>query len=298
MQASLMSSPNQIELSFDTTRKKNSHCTEDIPQTVEHLNISNRQNCLNKSIHSIRPIQSSDTNSNLLLSTNLRFGWKCISSPQLQLFNKPLFFLVCACLAGIAEGLVMTGISFSVLTSIEKQFGYTSSEVAFFLTTYEIAYGICGVFVGYIGHTHKPKCIGLGLLVLSAGAIILTIPKFISGTYEAGIERTSDFCHVENNIKENISCEGNDKWYYQFFFILGYVVMGIGSVPLYTLVPAHLEDVTNRGRSSLFMGIYYAFSAIGPAVGFIIAMPVLNKWVDLKQVSLIFSPFILRVDTK
>ena len=52
---------------------------------------------------------------------------------------------------------------------------------------------------------------------------------------------------------------------------------------LYVLGPAHLDEITDRGKNGLYVGIYYAAAAVGPALGFIIGLPILNTWVDLKQ---------------
>lgn len=46
--------------------------------------------------------------------------------------------------------------------------------------------------------------------------------------------------------------------------------MGCGAVPLWTLIPAHLEEVTERRWSSVYMSVYYGINAVGPAVGFLV----------------------------
>lgn len=227
-------------------------------------------------------------NSEVLYNPTLRFGWKCLSPKFFQLINRPAFFLFFLCFGGIAQGFVVTGIAFTVLTSIEKQFGLKSSEVALFGTAYDTAYGVCCIFVGYIGHAHKPRCIGWGLVVMVMGSILLSIPKFAIGTYYAGVARTTDYCQ-KNVTSTDVTCSSPQEWYYEFMFILGNVLLGIGATPLYTLAPAHIDEVTRRGQGSLFMGIYYAACAIGPALGFIIGMPVLNAWVDIVQVSIFLN---------
>ena len=68
---------------------------------------------------------------------------------------------------------------------------------------------------------------------------------------------------------------------YRVIFILGFILMGCGSVPLWTLVPAHLEEVTERKWSSIYMAVYYCVNAVGPAIGFLVGKPILSKWVDL-----------------
>ena len=103
----------------------------------------------------------------LALDHSLRFGWGRISGEWLQRFNKPLYFLLCAAFAVFSEGFVVVGIAFGAITSIERQFGYTSSEVAMFTLAYEVAVGVVGVFLGYLGNIHRPRCISLSLIVMA-----------------------------------------------------------------------------------------------------------------------------------
>ena len=213
------------------------------------------------------------------------FGWKCRSFQMCNIFNKLACFLFFLCLSGIAQGLIVTGSTHIVLTSIEKQFGLKSSEVALFGTAYNTAYGICCVFVGYLGHSHKPRCLGWGMLLMAIGAVLLSVPKYIIGTYRAGLEQTSDFCsNTTLTGTAQLACRAPKEWYYEFIFVVGNILLGIGATPLYTLAPAHIDEVSSRAQGSLYMGIYYAACGIGPALGYIIGMPILDKWVDLEQV--------------
>ena len=70
---------------------------------------------------------------------------------------------------------------------------------------------------------------------------------------------------------------------YRVIFILGFILMGCGSVTLWTLVPAHLEEITERRWSSVYMAVYYSANAFGPAIGFLVGKPILSKWVDLGE---------------
>ena len=101
------------------------------------------------------------------LDNNFRFGWGRISGERLQRFNKPLYFLISSAFAVFCEGFVVVGISHGAITSIERQFGYTSSEVAMFTLASEATIGVVSVFLGYFGNIHKPRCIALSLIVMA-----------------------------------------------------------------------------------------------------------------------------------
>lgn len=216
--------------------------------------------------------------------SDFKYGWGLVTSKFLQKFNKPIFFLLVLCSAGLAQGLLITGVSFTVITSIEKQFGLKSTEAGLFGTVYDIAFGVCCLFAGYLGHKHKPRFIGLGLLLLSIGAIVFTIPKYLIGPYVAGVERDEDFCSI-GHLHNLQHCKKTSEWVHNAFFFLAQILMGIGATPLYTLGPAHIDEITTRDDGSLYLGVFYAAAALGPGIGFVIGLPILNTWVDINQVS-------------
>jgi len=230
------------------------------------------------------PTKLQTTNSSSFQNPLYRYGWSRFAPKLLQFMNKPVWFLVFLCIAGIAQGLVVTGVAFTILTSIEKQFGFSSSHVALFGTVYDTAYGIFCVFVGYAGHKHKPRWLGLGLIIMAMGAVLTSVPKYIIGVYDVGTVRDTDFCHFSNNSTRTPECGGSAEWYYTLIFLLGNILIGTGATPLYVLGPAHLDEITSRGQNGLYSGIFYASAALGPALGFIIGLPILNTWVDITQV--------------
>ena len=108
------------------------------------------------------------------------------------------------------------------------------------------------------------------------------------GTYyvgdASGTER--EFCAMRNITTRVVSStsEKSSSVYLTVFFV-GFIVHGFGASVIWTLVPAHTEDVIDRTSSSVYIGIYQSISlAIAPAVGFLIGKPMLSQWVDIFQV--------------
>lgn len=211
------------------------------------------------------------------------YGWQCFTPNAIQRFNHPSFFLFCVCLGVIAQGLIVSGITLASLTAIEKQFGLKSSQVALFSTIYDTAYGVCSLFIGYLCTFHKPRFIGWGLVIMMFGAVLVSIPKFIIGPYTAGTDQFDDFCNNNGTVSNGDTCPPSQAWFYQLIFNLGFIIMGFGATPLYTLGPAHIDEVTSISKSSVYLGIFYAAAATGPAIGFITAMPVLDTWIELNN---------------
>ena len=238
-------------------------------------------------------IEPSLPNANLKKPTgSSRYGWGCITPKFLQFMNKPVVFLMLLSIAGAAQGLVVTGVSFTILTSIEKQFGFSSSHVGLFGTVYDGGFGVLCVIVGFLGHRNKPRWIGGGMIAMALGAALLSVPKYIIGGYQAGIERDTDFCQYPTGSKYMPECGGASPWYFTMIFLGGNLIMGIGATPLYVLGPAHIDEITTRGQNGLYNGVFAMSAALGPAIGFIIGLPILNTWVDIEEVWYCFSLFL------
>ena len=64
-------------------------------------------------------------------------------------------------------------------------------------------------------------------------------------------ETSDDFSHLTN------------------LFFLGQILHGVGSAPLWTIGVTYLDDNLPSSTSPLYVGIFYAFAVIGPAIGFL-----------------------------
>lgn len=114
----------------------------------------------------------------------------------------------------------------------------------------------------------------------------MTISHYVSRPYEAGIVLLTDTCRVNSSTRsDSTACLASsplDK--HIAIFIVGYALMGLGVTPLYSLGYAHIDDITPRGKNSMYLAIIGTVAAVGPAAGFVLANPLLNIFVDIKQV--------------
>ena len=215
----------------------------------------------------------------------MQYGWLSFRSSSLQFLNKPFWFLACLCALVVAQGMIITGVSSVILTSIEKRYGFTSTQAGALSSSYDTAYGVCCILVSYFGHLRKPKFLGVGAIILAIGCFFATVPHYLIGPYEAGVTQDTDLCHFNNGTSAFTSpkCR-NSSWYYLFIFCLAYLMMGVGATPIYTLGPSHIDESTKRGQNGVYLGIMYTFAALGPALGYGLGLPLLSTYVDIKQV--------------
>lgn len=215
-----------------------------------------------------------------------RYGWGKFTPNFLQRFNNTRSFLVLICVCTFGQGMVSIGMISTFLTTLEKRYEFKSTQVALLTTFADITAAIFCWSICYYGHRHRPRAIAFGFITLIFGIVITTVPQFISPPYVVGVERVTDACLARNTTAENSECQQRiDNRIYLFIFIIGRSIMALGPVPLYALGFAHIDETTDRGQNSLYIGIMEAFSALGPAAGFMLGKPILNIYVDIKQVS-------------
>lgn len=273
----------QYSLSVDNGEDDNDELTRD-HQDSETTKFFNNMDTNRTSITSkvASPTTTDDTR---------RYGWGCFKPDCLQFMNRPLVFMISLCIVVFGQGLSCTGINNTMITSIEKRYGFKTTEIGIFSTTFHASVGFFVSIVCYFGHSHRPRTLGLACLSIALGLSVLTIPHYMISKYEAGVALITDTCRVKSmnsTAPENTSiCEQTviDKSKYFGIFIIGYILMGLGVTPLYSLGYAHINDIVGRGKGSIYLGIVGTVASIGPAAGFMLANPIVNIFVDLVQVS-------------
>lgn len=84
-------------------------------------------------------------------------------------------------------GCMIGGITNTNIASLERRFGLNSSESAFVVVSYDIAFCIITIFVTYFGaQAHIPRLIAVGAGVFGLGALIYAMPHFLTPLYNYG----------------------------------------------------------------------------------------------------------------
>ena len=132
----------------------------------------------------------------------------------------------------------------------------------------------------------KPRWVAYGVLLLAVGAFIYAVPHFASGRYQPSGERAATaFCSVPASAF-NETCNqrrhqsNSELQNLKYIFIVGQVIMGLGSCPLFTLGVTFIDDIVDHHLQPFYTGIFYAFSGLGSALGFIVGGQLLRIYVD------------------
>lgn len=202
----------------------------------------------------------------------------------LQRFAKPKWFLVFQCWFVLAQGMIVSGFSGVVISSLERRFSLKTNEVGIIVSCYDISAAIMAVVVSYYGHHHKPKWLGIGAFILGIGCFLFALPHVLVGRYEPGSSITN-LCSSDS-FPANVVCK-SAIWYHIFVFVLAEFLIGVGATPVYILGTAFIDENVRHSTSGMFLGIMYAVATFGPAIGFLLGGEFLNIYVDIQQVSVV-----------
>lgn len=110
------------------------------------------------------------------------------------------------------------------------------------------------------------------------GSFVFSLPQFLFGAYRAEVGGTEvELCDADSHFPPDCSSANNTPL---FMFFLGNILIGIGASPLFTVGTGYLDDIIHPKYVSIHLGVFYAFSVIGPAIGYGLGGAFLSVYVD------------------
>ncbi|ELT88560.1 hypothetical protein CAPTEDRAFT_147857 [Capitella teleta] len=176
-------------------------------------------------------------------------------------------------------------------STIERRFDMQSSQVAWITSSYDMASGVLGIILGYLGgFFHKGKIMTFGAGCLALGSFIMFSPHLFVGNYKYGTSPEDSHCDLYGN-QTNTGCgTGSSVSNYIFVFVLGQMFHAIGGTAVFNTGLTILDDNVPNSDTALYVGIMHCFSALGPAVAFLAGGALLNLYVDIGRHSVSVSP--------
>ena len=167
-----------------------------------------------------------------------------------------------------------------VISTIEKRYRFSSLAASMIIAVYDLSVVVSVVFISYFGHkSHKPRWLGIALIIQGIGAFVFALPQFIFGEYEVGSGAQLRFESCDNGDAFSSSCSpANDIAY--SFFIFGNMLIGIGAAPLFTIGTSFIDDIVHPKFVSLHLGLFYMTAVVGPAIGYGLGGAFLSIYVD------------------
>ena len=191
--------------------------------------------------------------------------YKC-SPKWLQILNNPKMFLFSLSIFIVLQGSVATGFISVGLSSIERRYNLSSSLAAFAVISYELGVILTLPFSSYFGgRSHKPRVLGISLLILGIGCLVFASPQYFSGIYNVNSTSSAEIC--TNTSMFQPVC-GSPLIYFYPLFVIGNMIIGCGSSTLYTVGTGFIDDSTHPRFSSIYLSVFYTVAILGPALGF------------------------------
>uniref|UniRef100_H2Z5W6 Solute carrier organic anion transporter family member n=1 Tax=Ciona savignyi TaxID=51511 RepID=H2Z5W6_CIOSA len=214
------------------------------------------------------------------------YGWGIIQPRCLQhLMNNAKAFLVLLTLANIMQGVIINGLLKISITSIERRFNLLSSESGLIVSGYDIAGCLTLLPLSYLGGKgHKPRWIGIGLIITSIGSLVLALPHFLTGPYD--YKEGGSVGWLNDTLK---NCEMKQQIFGPYFsinqmkyvFLFGQLLAGIGCTPLAVLAVTFIDESVDPQIYPVYIGVYYMGSLLGPAFGFILGGQLLKIFTEI-----------------
>ncbi|XP_065898058.1 solute carrier organic anion transporter family member 4C1-like isoform X2 [Dysidea avara] len=196
----------------------------------------------------------------------------------LQIFAKPIVFLILLNIYCIVEGTIVSGLTSVVLSTLETRYKFSSIQLGMLSSAFDITVLVTVVFISYFGGTHKAKWLGAGVFIQGIGALLFASPQFITGDYDVGKDAnlTLEECRDQNDFSPE--CRKSDNIY--VLFIFANMVIAVGAAPLFTIGTSYIDDIVHPKRAPIWLGIFYTWAVVGPALGFGIGGGFLIVYVD------------------
>jgi sodium-independent organic anion transporter len=198
--------------------------------------------------------------------------------PFLSLSPPPLFTLAqTLSLFGAVQNMIGSGFFPLSVTSIQRQFGYSSRTVGGLASVYDCVVGLASLFIAqFLSRSHTPRILGQSMLLQALGAALFLLPVFVGPTYNPQGTKSTELCGDD---VPQPGCNKDTSLGYYFVFVASMVLLGIASPPIYNIGFTYFDDNIRPERASTHMAVFFVACALGPAVGYVLGGTFLNVFV-------------------
>ncbi|WKY16044.1 hypothetical protein Q1695_001043 [Nippostrongylus brasiliensis] len=207
-------------------------------------------------------------------------GWSWFSPKWMSRLAVFKVFMFVLSLNAILQGMMVNGFISTSISSIEKRFNLSSTKSGVFSAAYDVAVALMLIPLSYYAHrVNKVRCIGYGMFLVGAGALLLILPHFIDGLYVVGTPR-SDACD-RNREKNGCDSQQTTSGYSYPLLLISQLLIGFGAAPLFTYGYSTIDEFDSHKKTGNNMAIFMGVSTVGPALAFIGGGHFLTIWGDI-----------------
>ena len=172
----------------------------------------------------------------------------------------------------------------SQITSVEKQFGFSSSQVGVIMSGNDIGFLVTVLFISHFAkRTHIPRCLGVSTFLFGLSGLICCLTYFVDHTpkflRKEGLDMSNNdsvaifqkhdmetlVCNATtdfNNIKKQSECteksvqnQASQTKIAFVMFMVGMLVQGIAKSPRTSLLTTYVDNnVPEKTKTGIYMG--------------------------------------------
>lgn len=195
----------------------------------------------------------------------------------------------------------------SQITSIEKQFNFSSEESGLITSTNDIGFVLTVLIFSFYGRrSHIPVCLGISTVLFGLSGLICAIPYFLFPVDEIFdvVNSTSKtlqneaLCSASNALAQNqslltgttskspLNFKEMSNQAALLILCLGIALQGVGKAPRTSLATTYIDDSLEKNKVGLFMGLLVGIGIFGPAIAFILGAKFSSMYVNLKPINI------------
>lgn len=185
------------------------------------------------------------------------------------IFNRPVVFTALLSFAVFNYFGVQGPYTTGILTTLQREFKFKSSEVGFLLTVNDIVGLIVVTPLAYLGaKSHRPRIIGILMVIFSIGCFVSAIPQFVGGG-DDGLKNDTDpmlmkepqvFLCEDDVVDDDDTCSAAEEaasgaqYSRAIWLFLGQALCGIGGAGFFPLGITYIDDGVPKSSSSVHVG--------------------------------------------
>ncbi|XP_064596654.1 solute carrier organic anion transporter family member 1C1-like [Liolophura sinensis] len=193
----------------------------------------------------------------------------------------------------------------SQTTTIEKQFGLSSSQIGVLLGMNDVGYLTMVIFASYFGrNSHIPRVLSVCCCLYGVSALICAAPHFITN-YSldslSSLNASTNFsstdegrlCSTSSLPPDTGECTSDQKNFYSgaktvaiALISSGMLLQGMTKAPSFPLLGTYIDDNVPKTKSGFYIGIVNTVGIIGPAVSFGLGGVISRLYVTLEETTL------------
>ncbi|PVD27050.1 hypothetical protein C0Q70_12200 [Pomacea canaliculata] len=209
----------------------------------------------------------------------------------------------------------------SQVTTLERHFGFTSSETGLIMAANDIGFLILVLFISYVADKiHIPRALGLATIFFGVSGIICALPHFLFGAPSPTVDiKTSNITGVvssrstkafggqlcdndnltslgcgmiaEDATKSSAMLGGENKARAHattalVIIVLGMVLQGVAKSPRYSFLTTYVDANVDRTKTGFYVGVMTTLGIMGPAMAYAIGGIFTRIYVTLEDTNL------------